>query len=1293
MKGMTGNGEMGMRVGMVGGGGVGVSHLGRFVNPRRPGGDIKDGARARGWRREVFDQLYRLLEGEMRVVSTGATPSPVLPLPLDSQTQLVSDLLNVLIGVASTTFPLSQSVQFEVRPGVCVSGTSPESMARLLAELAQYGTHYLRLSHFSRQSAHKRGLVFQGVKLLSYLYNEAQSNCSNENYPVLLSLLKSSSALCRYKAMRIAYLEVKDKHFWQRGSTLISKDVEDSVPVFLRHIANDIYVCGKTINLLKICCPQGGREVFDQLYRLLEGEMRVVSTGATPSPVLPLPLDSQTQLVSDLLNVLIGVASTTFPLSTGRVCSSRCVRACACRARPRRAWRASWPSWRSTATHYLRLSHFSRQSAHKRGLVFQFYKTLRRPSSVRSVPRFVSDWVYNGVLRDVYGEFMIQINEEYLGYRAALCRYKAMRIAYLEVKDKHFWQRGSTLISKDVEDSVPVFLRHIANDIYVCGKTINLLKICCPQHYICGSELPTPRISVTFSLQEVEEIERDCAVYRGRLETIAKHSATSREEQWRNTSRRKEQEEEVDDFGFTRELRDREQRLQALGEQLEQRTRNELIAQYSHLSEDAARRERRALWRVQRMRLDQARGEFLKRDQEMIETMLEKYPLGQERPPPVEFLQLFHRRLRPSSGVVDTNDLTLTRPPLDQEALGEAGSDSSRSLKPRRSPFCLSHPHRREHVPRPGERAQIQPLRAGLQVQLPHRTVHPGGGGGQCPGRTQHSPYGHPSQSAVQLVDGSDATTARGVAPSHSNSTDLPTEQGNTLEAVGNPSEANRELEPVVPEIVLEKPPVLSVDEDTASGCPVEASSEPDGGDLQTKSGSSCSSVSEPLPPTHGHASDAHIKVEVNVSDFIAPLPVPSTHGHASDAHIKYPWARVPTPTSRSGANVSDFVRLLYPFLAPHGHASDAPHQVGANAPRFQSPLYPFLSTHGHASDAHIKVGANVSDFVAPLPVPSTHGHASDAHIKVGANVSDFVAPLPVPSTHGHASDAHIKVSGGLLSEVAAPLPSPGAYGHASDCTLSAGCVVSGVAPVSLPLPGSTHGHSSDSTLGVGCVVSGIAEQKASPLPGSDYGHASDCTLRNGCVVSGGAEPAPGPLPGSAHGHSTDSTLVAGCVVSGVAPVSLPLPGSAHGHSSDSTLAVGCVVSGIAEQKASPLPGSAYGQASDSTLGVGCVVSGTATLPSPLPGSAHGHASDATLGVGCVVSEAEPVPALPVGSSYGHSSDSGLGIGCVVKTPGSPAPLPPGLSPPGEASERDEYLSLLGVRYQTEHYEDYYNRM
>lgn len=47
-----------------------------------------------------------------------------------------------------------------------------------------------------------------------------------------------------------------DKHYWTHGYVLISKEVEDCVPVFLKHIANDVYICGKTINLLKLCCPR-----------------------------------------------------------------------------------------------------------------------------------------------------------------------------------------------------------------------------------------------------------------------------------------------------------------------------------------------------------------------------------------------------------------------------------------------------------------------------------------------------------------------------------------------------------------------------------------------------------------------------------------------------------------------------------------------------------------------------------------------------------------------------------------------------------------------------------------------------------------------------------------------------------------------------------------------------------------------------------------------------------------------------------------------------------------------------
>lgn len=62
--------------------------------------------------REAFDQLYRLWEGEMRNILSTQTPSPLLPLPLDCQSQLVKDVLNVLIGVSSATFPLNEVIQY-----------------------------------------------------------------------------------------------------------------------------------------------------------------------------------------------------------------------------------------------------------------------------------------------------------------------------------------------------------------------------------------------------------------------------------------------------------------------------------------------------------------------------------------------------------------------------------------------------------------------------------------------------------------------------------------------------------------------------------------------------------------------------------------------------------------------------------------------------------------------------------------------------------------------------------------------------------------------------------------------------------------------------------------------------------------------------------------------------------------------------------------------------------------------------------------------------------------------------
>uniref|UniRef100_A0A3B4Z5N2 Gamma-tubulin complex component 6 n=1 Tax=Seriola lalandi dorsalis TaxID=1841481 RepID=A0A3B4Z5N2_SERLL len=916
--------------------------------------------------REAFDQLYRLWEGEMRVVST-STPSPILPLPLDSQTQLVSDLLNALIGVASTTFPLNQSVQFDVRPGVCVSGASPESVSRLLGELAQYGTYYLRLSRFSLQSADKKGLVFQaftgglrkylhyyracvlstpptlslltigflfrkvgrqlrylselccvdgsvpcgspqGVKLLSYLYNEAQNNCSNENYPVLLSLLKSS------------------------------------------------------------CEPY---------------------------------------------------------------------------------------------------------------------------------TRFVSDWVYSGVFRDVYGEFMIQVNEDYLSFR-----------------DKHFWVQGYTLISKDVEDCVPIFLRHIANDVYVCGKTINLLKICCPQHYICWSELPVPRIAVTFSLQEVEEIERDCAVYRGRMERIAKHSAISREEEtemfrtflcWRVSSpllsplppvgrqvsqrlaeeakkrerfeelkQHLEQEQEVkrqeeDDFSFARELRDREKRLQALEEQLEQRARKELIAQYSRLSEEAARRERRAMWRVQRMRLDEARAQFFIHDRQNIQekvNMTEEI-LASDTPQMNAFSEQESPILEPSeqqptdtqesdvvssppldptsstltpltadpaliSEDIDINDFFPKSPNPDSQqvdvALQEIGSDlpevcptaklvdydfsapfsplegitaqASVQPRPRWGPavepdLIQNHPSF-SHIPIGENMSQVQenvpkanPFGQASKSSFPLGQYTPE----ELQNAAKASVYGHTSQASAQPVDGSKQTTdnKQVVAPMAEQETEM------------GISESKAE--------VKEDERASTKEDDVVPTAP------------STTPGQDNAYENISLPDIHAHVSSTHLKVGELVSDVADPQPSPSIHGHSSDAHIKV------------GKNVSEFVAPLPP-----------------------------PNVHSHASNAHIKVGELVPNEIAPLPSPNVHGHSSDARIKVGENVSEVVVPLPTPSIHGHSSDANIKV-GEFVSNISEARPRWSKHGHTSDCQLQAGCVVLGAEPTLSPLPGSSHGHSSDSTL------------------------------------------------------------------------------------------------------------------------------------------------------------------------------------------------------------------------------------
>uniref|UniRef100_A0A6Q2YZ23 Gamma-tubulin complex component 6 n=1 Tax=Esox lucius TaxID=8010 RepID=A0A6Q2YZ23_ESOLU len=1114
--------------------------------------------------REAFDQLYRLWEGEMRVVSS-APLSPLLPLPLDSQTQLVGDLLNVLIGVASTTFPLnSVCVNFDVRPGVCVSGASPESVSRLLGEPAQYGTHYLRLSRFVLQSTHKKGLVFQAFTggLRKYLHYYRACVLST---PPTLSLL--------------------------------------TIGFLFRKV---------------------GRQLSCEPYT------RSVSHPST---------------------------------DTTDSCE---------------------PYTRS-------VSHPSTDTT----------------DSCEPYTRFVSDWVYSGVFRDVYGEFMIQVNEDYLSFR-----------------DKHFWVQGYTLISREVEDCVPVFLRHIANDVYVCGKTINLLKICCPQHYICWSELPVPRIAVTFSMQEVEEIERDCAVYRGRMERIAKHSATSREEQalrtemarqelinqvreaaaktlesirgrqvsqrlaeeakkrerfeelrqhleqeqeWHSAAKRKEQE---DDYSFARELRDREKRLQALEEQLEITARKELIAQYSRLSEEAAKREWRAMWRLQRMRLNEARVQFLqnkhqltqvspgKPDQSVEPTQtLATLPYSPSPPPPPSP----STTISPSPTVVDIdlNDF-LPKPPDSRQvdrALQEIGSELPESPAPLKpvdydfsAPYSPLEGVTAPALTRPRWSPAVEPEvahpRPHIPLGPPESTLGIGcvvSGTEALPSALPRSTYGHSSDSTLGggcVVSGSGVQEAlprpsssglvlQSSVPMGQYSSDVPLALC-TANAHGHPS-----LSTVL--LGQEEQATGSLREGAAASSPKKGLEAGDGPDQPPSISGPSKGPELPTSKVYGHASKGHIKIGEHVSDMDMPLPSRNLHGHSSDANMK----------------------------------------VGELVTAVISPV-PTASVHGHSSDAHIKIGEHISEVASALFTQNVHGHASDAHIKVGEHMSEEVASVPTQNVHGHSSDTHFK-AGEFVLDADPSQPRWSKHGHASDCTLQVGCVVSGTETVLPPLPGSTYGHSSDSTLGVGCVVS-ATEDPRSPLSGSTYGHSSDSAMGGGCVVSG-VEPLRAPLPGSTFGHSSDSTLGGGCVVSGAAAVPSPMPGSEYGHSSDSAIGPGCIISGT-ERLHPPLPGSAYGHSSDSALGAGCVVSGVSPQPGPIPGGVYGHSSDSALGGGCLVTE--------TGNEYDartpeQQEQQRLAEGISSWAAGLP------LSP-GDSSER-EYLRSLAAQYQVEQYEDCYSLM
>ncbi|XP_072862661.1 gamma-tubulin complex component 6 isoform X1 [Chlorocebus sabaeus] len=918
--------------------------------------------------RDAFDKFCRLRQGELQLLAGGVlqAPQPVLV----KECELVKDVLNVLIGVVSATFSLCQPAQaFVVKRGVHVLGASPESVSSLLSEVAEYGTCYTRLSHFSLQpvldSSYSKGLVFQAFTSGLRRYLQYYRACVLSTSPTL-SLLT------------IGFL------FKKLGRQL-------------RYLAE---LCGVGA-VLPGTCGGGPRAAFPTGVKLLS------------------------YLYQEALHN----------------CSNE---------------------------HY--------------PVLLSLLKTSCEPYT-----RFIHDWVYSGVFRDAYGEFMIQVNHEYLSFR-----------------DKSYWTHGYVLISKEVEDCVPVFLKHIAHDVYVCGKTINLLKLCCPQHYLCWSDVPVPRISVIFSLEELKEIEKDCAVYVGRMERVARHNSVSKEEkelrmeiakqeliahareaasrvlsalsdrqmsermaldarkreqfqrlkeQFVKDQERRQaarQEELDDDFSYARELRDRERRLKSLEEELERKARQALVDHYSKLSAEAARREQKALWRIQRHRLESARLRFLLEDEKRIQEMLKAMSEAHQPQEPPDVLLSVHPEVASPGPEDPEGDQGCDAGPAEQHSAAwdgrnRPGLPTPQSLKPlatgaggtglqqaeQAGPFSDSLSIGDFLPVGPGAEQSVQTgmvplLEAALQtINLDLPPSAPGeapAAASTQPSRPQEYDFNtvlrpavaaSPAPGPLQAAECNLGSSGPQLWEDSCGKLDA---CGSTLQVALSPSH----------------PPRRAALKEGSSQPTEQLFGHESGGGLPTGGYASETALTRPQWNIHGHVSDASIGVGENVSEVAPTRPRWNTHGHVSDASISL------------GESVSE-VAPTRPRWNTHGHVSDASIRVGENVSEV-APTRPRWNTHGHVSDASIRVGENVSEVAPTRPRWNTHRHVSDASISLGEPVLDVAPTRPRWNTHRHVSDAGISLGEPVL-DVAPTRPRWNTHGHVSDASISLGEPVWDVAP------------------------------------------------------------------------------------------------------------------------------------------------------------------------------------------------------------------------------------------------------
>lgn len=113
---------------------------------------------------------------------------------------------------------------------------------------------------------------------------------------------------------------------------------------------------------------------------------------------------------------------------------------------------------------------------------------------------YLEEWIYHGVCSDPGEEFMIEVNG------AALLR-----------RDRTYWTSGYTLRP---QSSVPAMLQDVLEEAFVCGKTLNLLRLCSKKHYLVAGNNNQPALQLCVSGEELTHMQGQCEMYAANMDHL-----------------------------------------------------------------------------------------------------------------------------------------------------------------------------------------------------------------------------------------------------------------------------------------------------------------------------------------------------------------------------------------------------------------------------------------------------------------------------------------------------------------------------------------------------------------------------------------------------------------------------------------------------------------------------------------------------------------------------------------------------------------------------------------------------